>query len=300
MNQSLFNPWALRQRLLLAGLLASAAISTVANAGEIVQPTPLPRAVQVDQNALDTMPPTLLAADFVDRVIHDLPVARHLAQIAVLDPARLDAELNTLPKQLAFWINVYNGYTQHYLKTDPSTYLADRSRHFGLARLQIAGTAVSLEDIEHGVLRRGATIWTLGHWRWLSIRSAFVRRFAVDAVDFRIHFALNCGALSCPPVMPYLVESLDAQLDAMTRFYLAQQVRYDAVADTVAVPALLRWFSADFAGGSANAKRAILRRYGVIPAGANPRITYAPYDWTLKVQNYAAYRAVSGVADGRP
>jgi len=292
MCRSSSSPWLL-QRCFMVCLLASVMGSPVVKAeGQIVQPNPLPRVVLADQEALKTLPPTLLAADFVDRVIHDLPVSNHLALLAAFDPVQLDAALHTPPQQLAFWINVYNGYTQHYLKTDPSTYLQDRSRHFRLARLQIAGSAVSLEDIEHGVLRRGATIWTLGHWRWLAIRSAFVRRFAVDAVDYRIHFALNCGALSCPPVMPYLPESLDAQLDAITCFYLAREARYDANAGTAVVPALLRWFSADFAGGSADAKRAILRRYGVIPEGVEPSIRYAPYDWTLKVQNYAAYRVV--------
>lgn len=275
---------------LAAGLLGCASTPAIppdtADAGLRVQTQPpLPRAVTADQTRLDALDPVRLSANFVDRVIHDLPVGRHLAVFQAMDPQALDAALNTQERQLAFWINVYNGYTQYFLKTDPSLYLEDRPAYFGADQVDIAGYSVSLEDIEHGVLRRGATIYTLGHVRLLFFRSDFIKRFAVNAVDYRLHFALNCGALSCPAVVPYTADAVHAQLDASSRHYLQQEVRLD---DGVArVPALLRWFSADF-GGSAEAKRNVLRRYGLIGENDTPKIRYLEYDWTLKIENYAA------------
>lgn len=250
------------------------------------QPSPLPRTATADQAMLDSLHPVALSANFVDRVIHDLPVEAHLARFAALEPASLDAQLDTQTRQLAFWINVYNGYTQYFLKADPGPYLDNRSAYFGAEQIHIAGDHVSLEDIEHGVLRRGATIYTLGHVRMLWWRRAFIRRFAVESVDYRLHFALNCGALSCPPVMAYQAERLDEQLDANSRFYLGNAVEYDRAANVVRVPALMRWFSADF-GGSATAKRSILRRYGLLPAATKPKLAYLPYDWTMAIENYA-------------
>lgn len=275
------------RRVLMAAWLVLASAST--DAATITRPAVLPRVAELAPQDLATADPVEVSTAFVDQVIHDLPVQAYLDYFRRLDPDQLQQRLDTQERQLAFWINVYNGYTQHFLKHDPSAYLKNRSAYFGKDQIDIAGDRVSLEDIEHGVLRRGATIYTLGHVRTLLLRRAFVQRFAVNAVDYRIHFALNCGARSCPPVMPYTAQALTQQLDAGSRDYLQREVRYDAGKNTVAVPALLRWFSADFDGGSAQAKRDILRRYGVIPAAAEPDIEYLDYDWTLRVENYAVF-----------
>ncbi|MES2884753.1 MAG: DUF547 domain-containing protein [Pseudomonadota bacterium] len=276
-------------KLLPILLLATALLTSPAKAATIARPTVLPAVIQLDESTLAKADPVLVSARFVDQVIHDQAVQVYLDHFRQLDAATLDAALDSQARQLAFWINVYNGYTQHFLKTDPALYLRDRPAYFSKAQVGIVGDLVSLEDIEHGVLRRGATIYTLGHVRLLFLRSTFIQRFAVDSVDYRIHFALNCGARSCPAVLPYTTEQVDVQLDASTRDYLQREARYDAASNTVQVPALLRWFSADFEGGSADAKRGILRRHGVIPAGVEPDIDYRPYDWTLHIRNYALF-----------
>lgn len=254
----------------------------------------VPRTVVADQQRLAALTPTRLSANLVDRVIHDLPVDDHLAVFARMDPASLEAALDTRTRRLAFWINVYNGYAQHFLKQDASLYKSDRGAFFGKEQIEIAGASVSMEEIEHGILRRGATIFTLGHLRLLWIRSDFIRRFAVDTVDWRIHFALNCGAASCPPVMAYTAENVDAQLDANTRLYLTEQVKTRPADNAVDVPRLMRWFSADFGGGSAAAKRAILARYDLIAPDATPKLRYLPYDWSIQIENYAALASAAG------
>lgn len=275
------------RRVLMAATLVLASAS--ADAATITRPAVLPRVAELAPQDFATADPVEVSTAFVDQVIHDLPVQAYLDYFRRLDPEQLQQGLESQERQLAFWINVYNGYTQHFLKRDPSAYLKKRSAYFGKDQIEIASDRVSLEDIEHGVLRRGATIYTLGHVRTLLLRRPFVRRFAVNAVDYRIHFALNCGARSCPPVMPYTAPALNQQLDAASRDYLQREVRYDAGKNTVAVPALLRWFSADFDGGSQHAKRDILRRYGLIPANAEPDIEYLDYDWTLWIENYALF-----------
>ena len=276
-------------KLLPILLLATALLTSPAKAATITRPAVLPEVIELDESTLAKADPVQVSARFVDQVIHDQTVQVYLDHFRQLDAAALDAALDSQTRQLALWINVYNGYTQHFLKTNPALYLKDRPAYFSKAQVGIAGDVVSLEDIEHGVLRRGATIYTLGHVRLLFWRSDFIQRFAVDSVDYRIHFALNCGARSCPAVLPYTADQVNQQLDASTRDYLQREARYDAASNIVQVPALLRWFSADFEGGSADAKRGILRRYGVIPADAAPDIEYRPYDWTLQIRNYALF-----------
>lgn len=246
--------------------------------------TPLPRALVVDQSRLGELSVNKLAANFVDRVIHDLPVAEHLERLRDLNPQALAAALDSQQKQLAFWINIYNGYTQHLLKTDPSLYLSDRSAFFKKAQIPIAGYTVSMDDIEHGVLRRGAVGFSMGFIRTLSFRKPFIRQFAVNSVDHRIHFALNCGARSCPPVLVYRADTVNAQLDDNSRYYLEQEVFFDRAQNKILVPALMRWFKADF--GSTEDQLAMLQHYGVLPGGFEPDIDYQDYDWTLAIENY--------------
>lgn len=276
-------------RRALSLLLAVALLPLEAAAGRIERPAMLPRVITLASPVLGSNDPVQVSAAFVDAVIHDDLATPYLGYFQSLGATTLQRSLSTPPRQLAFWINVYNGYTQHLLKSDPALFLRDRPTYFGKKQIAMAGDLVSLENIEHGVLRRGATIYTLGHVRTLMFRSAFIQRFAVTAVDYRIHFALNCGATSCPAVMPYTADALDTQLDAITGDYLAREARYDVATDEMQVPALLRWFSADFDGGGVAAKRRILQRHGVLPEGANPKLSYRPYDWTLQVRNYALF-----------
>ncbi|WP_372748936.1 DUF547 domain-containing protein [Litorivivens sp.] len=244
----------------------------------------VPRSVEVDQATLADQPAGILAANFVDRVIHDLPVDVHLSLLKGIDPDSLESELDSQQKQLAFWLNIYNGFTQYLLKTDPSLYQQDRSAFFGKEQIAIAGFTVSMDDIEHGVLRRGAVGFSLGFIRNLSFRKPFIRQFAVTEVDYRIHFALNCGARSCPPVMVYQAQGLDRQLDDNSRYYLQKEVRFESDKNRVYVPALLNWFKADF--GSTDDQRAMLVRYGVLPEGTQPKIRFLDYDWTMEIENY--------------
>ena len=102
--------------------------------------------------------------------------------------------------------------------------------------------------------------------------------------DPRVHFAINCGATSCPPIRAYTAQDLDAQLDLATRAYLAAPGgwRLDEATGTVHLSRLFRWYRREFGPPLAfirryasEAERAALDRLG--PA---PRIVYLAWDWT--------------------
>ncbi len=229
---------------------------------------------------------TELSARFVDRVIHDKPVDEILVRLKSINPDSLDAALNTDRERLTFWINLYNGFSQYYLQKDPSLYLNDRSAFFEKEQIPVAGYVVSLDMIEHEVLRKGATIWSKGYVR--EPDTEFGEKFHVDVVDYRIHFALNCGAKSCPPIVVYRAPVVAKQLNLNTKYYLENQVVFNEEKGVVKVPRLMTWFSADF-GGDAKEKRAILKKYGIIPEDVSPEVEYLPYDWTLDIENYKSY-----------
>ena len=200
-----------------------------------------------------------------------------------LDGVRLDG-LATREARLAFWLNVYNALVLHgIVRLDVRTSVLRVWNFFGRVSYRVGGHVVSLDDIEHGLLRgnRRRKLPPLRPFGRRDLRLAL----AVTPPDPRYHFAITCGAASCPPVGVYRAAALDAQLDLAARNFVNQEV-------TLAGPRLLcsrifRWYRTDFeaAGGLA----AFLLRYldegparTALAAGATPCATFRPYRWTLQ------------------
>jgi hypothetical protein len=200
-------------------------------------------------------------------------------RLAALDPTALAVALADPAHRLAFWLNVYNGAVRARLFQDPAAYRR-RWRFFSASAITVAGRRLSPNAIEHGILRRSAFALSLGYLR-NPVPSRFERMHRVGRVDPRIHFALNCGARSCPPLAAYDPEHLDAQLDAATRSYLSSETAVLDDGATVRVPRLLLWYVGDF-GGKGGILR-LLRRFEVIEPLAAPRVAFGAYDWTLAV-----------------
>jgi hypothetical protein len=202
-------------------------------------------------------------------------------EVAALDGDTLVAALTSDAERTAFWLNVYNATVQCVLREDPDRY--DRRTFFSRELLTVAGESLSLDDVEHGILRRSQ--WKLGlGYVPNPFPSDFERTHRVGARDWRIHFALNCGAESCPPIAVYTAEGIDDELDLATESYLETEIEYRPEKGVAVVPRLLLWYRGDF-GGRAGIYR-ILREYGPVPAAAKPRVRYAEYDWTLSLGRF--------------
>ena len=198
--------------------------------------------------------------------------------IADANPQELAAQIDTDQKRLAFWINLYNGLIQYKLKQNPGLY-EDRGDFFGDNILTVAGSSVSFDNIEHGVLRRGTSKYSYGYFK-NPFGGDWHKPYMVDEIDWRIHFALNCGASSCPPVRIYDEATINSQLNESTQQYLQSQVRYNADEKQVHLPKLMDWFSGDF-GGEDGALE-IVKNRGFITS-TKVSVDYNDYDWTLKI-----------------
>lgn len=220
--------------------------------------------------------PLTLAEDFLLGTRRGEDTDETREQLAALGERELLDALDTDDAKLAFWMNVYNAATQDVLARDPDRY--DRWRFFSTPLVTVAGQQLSLDDIEHDILRRSYSKYTLGYLR-SPFRSGFTERHAVAERDPRIHFALNCGAESCPPVAAYTAAEIDAQLDLATRGYLDSHVEYDPYAGRVAVPRVMLWYRGDF--GRRRDTVEFLLAYDQLPPGASPRLSYRDWDWSL-------------------
>src|SRR5690606_5957308 len=133
----------------------------------------------------------------------------------------------------------------------------------------------------HGLLRRSRNKLSLGYLPKLFV-SKFERKNRVDNIDPRIHFALNCGAKSCPPIVIYDESTINEQLDESTKNYLKSEVKVEG--DVVYTSSLMSWFRADF--GGKKGIRKFLANYDIIEKGAKPTLKFQDYDWTLDKGNY--------------
>jgi hypothetical protein len=221
-------------------------------------------------------------ADY-DRLAASAEFAAAGAAARALGGARL-AALTDRNARLAFWINVYNALVLHGIVALGVRHSVRRSwNFFGRARYRIQGLLFSLDDIEHGLLRDNRRR-KLPPLRPFAPRDPR-RALAVTPPDPRYHFAISCGAASCPPVGVYRAAVVDAQLDLATRGFVNQEVAL--VDGRLACSRIFKWYRGDFedAGGV----RAFLLRHlddgparAALDAGAAPCQAFRPYRWTLQ------------------
>lgn len=219
--------------------------------------------------------------DFLQAIKAKKATSEIKQQLSAYTEEELVQLLDTDTKRLAFWINIYNGYIQDILGQDPALY-EDRKAFFKEPYIAIAGRQLAFADIEHGIIRKSQFELFLGYLT-NPFAPSYQKNLRVNKKDFRIHFALNCGAISCPPVGIYSDEGLDSQLDAMTKQYLTETTSYDAEQGLAKVVSLFSWFRGDFDGG--DGIRDILLRYDVTPQRPS-KVETTPYDWTLELDNW--------------
>ncbi len=109
----------------------------------------------------------------------------------------------------------------------------------------------------------------------------------VTIVDFRIHFALNCGAKSCPPIAFYSVDKLEEQLELAAISFIREETIIDKQLKKAHVSRLFLWFLNDFKG--AKGTREILRRY-LSQDFSKYKLVYNDYSWEEYLNNYAENR----------
>jgi len=217
-----------------------------------------------------------VAQRLLEHVKYGEPYTGELAGLRSIDPSALSSELQTDSSKKAFWLNLYNAFAQIQMQMNAELY-NDKTAFFKSKNFIVAGRLLSLDDIEQRMLRRAEPGFLPRFMRPLFM-SGFMRGLSIQRLDPRIHFALNCNARSCPPILFYGAATIDSQLDAAALNYLKTSVAYDAKANVVELSELFKWFSGDF--GNQQGIIALLGRYGIIAQGAHPAFTYKPWDWS--------------------
>ena len=185
-------------------------------------------------------------------------------------------------------VNLYNALVLHgtALLGPPEDTPAARGAFFSGATgatYEVCGAELSLDDLEHALLRRGgapgdARAFAAGDPRRATFAATLARPF-----DPRIHFALNCGARSCPPVKLFREATLDGDLAAAARAFVASETSVSGA--TVTTSKLLLWYGADFADDDAGVVARLAAYVSGSPLGDAlaaldaPELAFLDYDW---------------------
>lgn len=231
----------------------------------------------VAQTDFNTISENLLQA-----VIDNGPTQQYQDAIANATIEELQLGLETDAKKLAFWVNVYNAYIQIILRPNPEMY-EDKRGFFKIKQIPVAGMQLAFADIEHGIIRGSQHEYFLGYVKKL-FPAQFEKDLGVSERDFRIHFALNCGAKDCPPVAVFTDDNLDYEFDYMSKRYLTTYTTVDAERKEIMTAQLFAWFRGDF--GGSEGIRQILIDYDVIPESPRYSLYQKKYDWTLLLDNF--------------
>jgi hypothetical protein len=211
-----------------------------------------------------------------------------VASLATLDPEVYESWDED--GKIAFWLNAYNALTlrvivDHY-PIEPSIfrslfYPENSIRQipgvWKRLRFPVMGRERTLDEIEHEVLR-------------------------VEFDEPRIHMALVCAAMGCPPLRwePYTGEKLDGQLEDQIVRLLShpEKFRLDPESGRVHLSPIFKWFGDDFVSvyepdrgyeDRSTAERAVLHFIALHLEGSDKEflkegdyeIDYLDYDWSL-------------------
>mgnify|MGYP005609165109 FL=1 len=178
--------------------------------------------------------------------------------------------------RLALWLNAYNAIAiSQVIEVYPIGSIRPKVLgipnwlafldFFTRSNSTIAGKKYSLNQIEHGILRREFT-------------------------EPRIHFALVCASVGCPMLRrgAYFPESVRTQLEADAKHFIRNpdRVRYDAGKKTLYLSKIFEWYGEDFVK-AADSVAGYVGGYLApdVAVGDEWAIVFLPYDWNLNRVN---------------
>lgn len=215
------------------------------------------------------------------------------SQVSPADRQKLESYIQRMEKiridhynrdvQRAYWTNLYNAETLDLVLTHyPVKSIRDidgglfSHGPWDKKLLTVEGTKLSLNDIEHRILR---PIWN----------------------DTLTHYGVNCASISCPSLLPgaYTGAHIDARLRANAHAYINSPEGVKIEHGKVIVSKIYDWYQADF-GGNIAGVISHLRKYAAPALSARldmlHRIDRYAYNWTLNSEKNVEKHAKQGQA----
>lgn len=164
-------------------------------------------------------------------------------------------------KKLAYYINAYNAFTvelilEHY----PLKSIKDIHNPWGQKFIQLGNESISLNDIEHNILRK--------------------------MNEPRIHFAINCASVSCPKLYnkAFTSEQLDKQLDQVTREFI-NSTENNISENELQLSNIFKWYEKDYLVNGIRSLAHYISQYTDVQINPNAKVNFLDYNWDLNEKN---------------
>lgn len=200
-------------------------------------------------------------------------------------------------ERIAFFINVYNALCLHAHVTQgaPTTILR-RWTFFRVVSYRVAGLDMTLDDIEHGILRgnkRPPMIKFLQQLRPSDPKCQHV----LTTRDGRIHFLISAGTKSDPPIRILDGENVQEELHHGTVEFLSCSVKIDMEKRCVTLPRIFLWYAEDFPTPEKSLLVWVAKYLPVehshqllalVSEGPLPTVAYENFDWAIAEARFNA------------
>jgi len=182
----------------------------------------------------------------------------------------VDSKSLSQNEQFAFYANAYNAWTIELIL----------SRYPGVKSIKDLGSLLE-SPWKKEIVRLDGQVMTLDNVEHDILRPRFK--------DPRVHFAINCAAISCPQLRnePYRGDILNDQLNDSTRSFLNDPSNYRFDGDDFYVNRIFKWFAEDFDNDVLGfyLKYAEENLKQKLEANRNKiKIKYLDYDWGLNAK----------------
>ena len=156
---------------------------------------------------------------------------------------------------LAFWINAYNAFTiKKIVDNYPLKSITDLDggKPWDAKWIKLDGRTLSLNNIENDIIRPKYN-------------------------EPRIHFAVNCAAKSCPPLLnkAWTPSNLESNFNKQTKAFVNSSLN-EISADKVTISKIFEWYAKDFGD-----LIPYLNKYASVNISSGAEIAYKEYDWSL-------------------
>lgn len=164
-------------------------------------------------------------------------------------------------EQKAFWLNAYNAWTiKLVLERYPVGSIKDVSaKPWDKRFVKIGANTHTLNDIENKIIRR-------------------------QFKDARIHFAINCAAISCPKLSnkAFTMLNVEKELDRLTKeFFKSENVKI--VEKSAQLSKIFEWYADDFTQESESVLK-FVEQYSEMTFHSKVKVSYLDYNWKLNKQ----------------
>ncbi len=159
-------------------------------------------------------------------------------------------------EKLAYWINAYNAFTIKLILDNypvSSIMKIHDGKAWDVKWIKLGDKTYSLNNIENDIIRP-------------------------QFKEPRIHFAVNCAARSCPPLLnrAWTAGNLSRYLDQQARTFI-NDPRYNTISPkAVGISKIFEWYAGDF-GNIID----YLNQYSNVRIQQDAKVNYKEYDWRL-------------------